>query len=119
MKTYKDFLGKCYIELDRQYCFIYKIIEQDSKPGLECYETQIKPNSAFVYNDICEDNDLTYINKFIPELNKECNAIELPHNEFLVLSSRIKFLEEIQNEVEQRISKFTKEVWTGIENMRK
>ena len=120
MKTYKDFLGKCYLETTDEYFFCYKIIERNGVAGIECYETQAKPSAAFAYTDFEQEGEDGFIDKFIPDLNPEISDIkEITEEKFKELATRVEFLKDVQTNINNEIRMFTIEIWTGAKNTKK
>jgi hypothetical protein len=119
MKSLEEHLNKCYLERDREYVFVYKLIKVNEKYGLRCHEAQKKPAEVWVYEDFPDGLDpdpgtgLNFLESFIPELNPECTAKVISEGHYYEVITEIEKMFEIQEEVKQQINQFVKENGLG------
>ena len=108
MEEIEKYVNSCFLELDKDCVFVYKIIKENDKYGLSCHEVEIRPNHVWVYNDFPDYDVLNFIKTFIPEFDEECPAKEISEGHYYELVNKINKLKEMQNVVDNAIVNFVK-----------
>lgn len=124
MKNLDRYLGHCYIEVQKDCIFIYKIIKQDEIYGLRCHEVQLGPTRIWVYedfpeHDIVDDNGLIFIETYIPDINPECIAQEISEDFYYSMIKKVEVLYALQEQINDKIKDFVRKAWTGQESIKK
>ena len=119
MKNLEKYLNECYLERDKAYIFVYRIVKENGKYGLFCHEAQLKPAEVWVYRDFPDESEidpqtgLNFLESFIPELNPECTARPISEDHYYETITKIEKIFEVQEEIKQQINQFVKENGLG------
>ena len=115
MEKLENFINHFYLERGKDYILIYKLVKVKERYGLLCYEMQIKPYEIWIYQDFPEDQDFvgedgyTFLESFIPEIYKDCEAKAISEGHYIELTARIQDLYNKKVAVENQIKNFIEE----------
>ena len=115
MKHLEKFINHCYLEKGKDHILVYKLVKVNEKYGLLCHAAQIKPYEVWIYEDFprnqdfVEENGYTFLESFIPEIYKDCEAKAISEGHYIELTTRIQDLYNKQVAIENQIKSFIEE----------
>jgi hypothetical protein len=119
MEKLEKYLSNCYLEKGKDCVLVYKLVKVNEKYGLLCHEAQIKPYEVWIYEDFpqnqdfVEENGYTFLESFIPEICKDCEAKAISESHYIELITRIQDLYNKKVTIENQIKSFIEQDGLG------